>query len=283
MRRVLRWLLAAVALLVVGALVAVALGSWRFGRMVDRETAALLAEASAGSDRVITESMLAPLPDPVRRYLTYAGVVGKPIPRSIHLEQTGRMRAKPGDAWTPLNADVTYTVDPSGFVWSGTMHRGPLPIARARDMYRGGNGGMLVKAGGLITVVDARWEAMDRAAMMRFLNEIMWFPTAYLSDKISFEPIDANTARVTFTDHGRDVSGTLRVDDVGRLIVFEAQQYRTVDGRMELEDWSTRVTGYGELGGLRLPVSGRAVWGLRDGDFAYLELTVSAARYDDAH
>jgi len=40
--------------------------------------------------------MLADLPEPVRRYLRYAGVVGRPFPGTIPLRQKGRMRPAPG-------------------------------------------------------------------------------------------------------------------------------------------------------------------------------------------
>lgn len=281
MNRPLRWVLTIAGVLLASGLVAVALGSWRFSRLVSDDVAMLRDGAQAGRGSVVTEEMLVDFPDPVRRYLTYTGVVGRPLAREVFIRQTGRMRSNPGQRWMPLRAKVTYTVDPPGFVWPGTMHLGLLPLARARDMYRGGRGSMLVKAGALVTVVDARGEEMDRGAMMRFLNEMAWFPTAFLGDNVSFEPIDANAARVTFTDHGRSVSGTLFIDDEGRLTAFEAKQYRTVNGRFDLEDWSTRVTAYGELGGLRLPISGTAVWKLAEGEFTYAELTFTEVRYDE--
>jgi hypothetical protein len=37
---------------------------------------------------------------------------------------------------------------------------------------------------------------MDQGSMMRYLSEMIWFPTALLGDKISFEPINDETARV---------------------------------------------------------------------------------------
>ncbi len=37
---------------------------------------------------------------------------------------------------------------------------------------------------------------------------------------------------------------------------------------------------YGELGGLRLPVRGRAVWKLADGDVEYIDVTVTELQYN---
>lgn len=68
-----------------------------FARLVRRDVQALHARASG----VVTEQMLADLPDPVRRYLRYAGVVGKPFPGTSRLHQKSRMRADPGQRWVP--------------------------------------------------------------------------------------------------------------------------------------------------------------------------------------
>jgi hypothetical protein len=92
-----------------------------FTRLVRRDVQALRARAAPGQAGVVTEEMLADLPEPVRRYLRYTGVVGRPFPGTIRLRQNGRMRAGP---WLPLEAEEYYSVQPPGFVWAGTA-RGP--------------------------------------------------------------------------------------------------------------------------------------------------------------
>jgi Family of unknown function (DUF6544) len=123
--------------------------------------AALYARASPGRAGAVTEQMLADLPEPVRRYLRYTGVVGRPFPGTVRLRQKGRMRLGPGPRWIPLDAEEHYSVQPPGFVWAGALRAGPLPVARARDMYADGTGRMLVKVASLWPVVDASGERMD--------------------------------------------------------------------------------------------------------------------------
>ena len=209
--------------------------------------------------------MLADLPGPVRRYLRYTGVVGKPFPGTIRLRQQGRMRLGPGQRWVSLDAEEHYSVQPPGFVWAGTARLGPLPVARARDMYAGGPGRLLVKVASLWPVVDASGEQMDQGEMMRYLSEMIWFPAAFLAGNISFEAVDDSSARVTLTDHGQTASGTLFFDGEGRVTDFVAQRYRTA-GASSPDTWSTPFTGYGEFEGLRLPIRGTAVYKLPDGD-----------------
>ncbi len=67
-------------------------------------------------------------------------------------------------------------------------------------MYAGGEGRMLIKAGSLFTVVDDRGPERDQGSMMRYLSEMIWFPTAFLEDNVSIESINDDSARVTLTD-----------------------------------------------------------------------------------
>ena len=101
-------------------------------------------------------------------------------------------------------------------------------------------------------------------------------------ENISFEPVDDNSARVTLTDDGRSVSGTMYFDEEGRFKDFVAKRYRTVEGGYNFETWSTPAYEYGELAGLRLPVRGGAVWKLAEGDLKYADITITHLEYDIA-
>jgi hypothetical protein len=229
---------------------------------------------------IVTHKMLEGLPSPVRRYIAYTGVVGKPIVRTVHLKQVGKIRASADKPWMKLDAEEYYTIDPPGFAWIGTVRKMGLPFIRARDSYQNGQGRMLVKFGGLVTLTDATGMEMDQGAMMRYLNEMIWFPSAFLKSNISFEPINDNSATVTLTDCGKTAQATMHFDDVGRVTDFVALRYREVKGKYELETWSTPISEYGEFEGLRLPVKGSAVWKLKEGDLEYISLTVTELRYD---
>jgi Family of unknown function (DUF6544) len=65
-----------------------------------------------GRAGVVTEDMLADLPEPVRRYLRYTGVAGRPFPGVVRLRQRGTMRVGPGQRWLPLDAEEHYSVRP---------------------------------------------------------------------------------------------------------------------------------------------------------------------------
>ncbi len=280
MSTILRWGSRIAALVLATGLGAVLFGFRRFARLVRTDVESLLAKSATPPQGVITEDMLRSLPEPVRRYLSYSGVVGRPFIGTVRLTQTGRMQPNVGQPWFPLHAEEHYSVRPPGFVWDGTLRMGTFPLVRARDMYREGAGNMIIKAVGLYPIADLIGPEMDQGSMMRYLSEMIWFPTAFLGDNVSFEPVDDRSARVTLTDRGKTASATMFFDESGKLVDLVAERYRIVDGQSVLERWSTPVDEYGEFAGLRLPVRGRAVWKLADGDVEYIEVTVTELQYD---
>jgi hypothetical protein len=234
----------------------------------------------ADSQRLVTAEMLQGLPEPVRRYLEYTGVVGTPWIDTVYLKQRGRFRLGLDRPWMPMVAEETYTTDPPSLTWKARFKVAGLPLLRARDRYAGGQGHMFGKLAGLITVFDARGDELDQATMIRYLNEIMWFPTAFLGENITWQEVDDQSAEVTFTDGGKSVSGRMFFDQVGRLTNFTALRYREMEGQYSLDPWSTPMTGYGVLAGLNLPLRGQAVWNLPEGDLVYADLEVTEVAYN---
>ena len=139
---------------------------------------------------------------------------------------------------------------------------------------------MYGRLAGLKTIFDARGPELDQGSMVRYLNEVMWFPTAYLGENMRWETVDNVTARVTFSDHGREVSADLFFDDDGRLVDCRAKRYRELDGDFKLDNWSTPISSYGEFEGLNLPAGGVGIWHLPGGDFAYIEIEITDVKYD---
>jgi hypothetical protein len=242
---------------------------------IRNEALELLQQGQQAHPVLITEAHLLGLPEPVQRYLRYSQAVGKETIRTVRLKQIGKIRQSAQQPWMNLDAEEYYSVDPPGFLWVGTMRKGGLPLVRARDMYRDGKGNMQIKLATIFTIANATGEKMDQGSMMRYLNEMMWFPTAFLGPNVSFEPVDRTSAKVTLTDLGKKVTATMYFDDEGRPTDFVAPRYRE-----ELETWSTPITEYGEYEGLKLPVKGKAVWKLKEGDLEYIDVVISALEYN---
>ena len=228
----------------------------------------------------VTKDMLANLPVPVQRYMSFTGVLGKPWINSVVLKQVGTFRQGLDRPWMPMIAKQIYTISPSSFVWDARFKFMNMPLLRARDEYRLGQGRMYGKLAAIFTIFDIQGEKLDQGAMIRYLSEMIWFPTAFLGENITWQAVDSHSSDVQFVDAGKRVSGRLFFDDVGRPTNFTAKRYREIDGDFSLDAWSTPITGYGKLAGLNLPIKGQAVWNLQSGDLMYVDLEIKEIKYN---
>jgi hypothetical protein len=230
----------------------------------------------------ITAEMIKDLPEVVKRYLTYTGIIGTPWIETVRLNQVGQFRTSADRPWMPVTAEEFYTTNPPSLIWNARFKIAGLPLLRARDRYEDGHGHMYGKLLGLFTVFDIKGEELDQATMLRYLNEMIWFPTAFLGENIFWEAIDKNAANVTFTDNEKSVSAQMFFDNAGRLLNFKTMRYREIGGDFSLDPWSTPILEYGQRAGLMLPVRGQAVWNLESGDVTYADLKITEVEYNNA-
>jgi len=239
-----------------------------FEARVAGEATALLAQAR-DDRRVVTPDELRNLPAPVAAWLNRSGVVGRPRAATVRLHQRGEIRTKVGAPWMPARAAQSFSIDPPGFVWKvdATM-MGVLPIA-GRDRYVSGHGEMLIKAASMVNVVKAADEAIDRGAMLRYLAETIWFPSAALGPNVSWEPIDATHARATMRDAGRTAPAVFTFDEHGRAVRFDAERPLGGGPDAKLTPWFGVSSEWRPFEGIEVPVRGEVGWQLPDGPFVY--------------
>jgi hypothetical protein len=256
------------------------------GRILMRRSARAMgraALASAGTaTAVVTEADIARLPEPVRRWMRWSGMVGRPRMRTVRLRQKGRMRTGAGKPWMAFEAEQYFTTDPPTFVWYADVPMIGLPFMQGRDCFVGDRGNMLIKAGGWVTVVDERDAAIDQGSLTRYLSEIIWFPGAALEPYIAWTPIDERSARAAITRGDLTATATFFFNPDGSPATLAADRYYTGEGAPRLERWETPNTRYGEFGGVRMPVHGEAVWKLAAGDLPYIRIDITDVEYNVA-
>lgn len=267
-----------IATVVTVVAIVVRAGQFTFKRRIKSDIDTLLRSSGRVEAIIVAERDLARLPEPVQRWLRHAQVVGKAVPFAVRLEQQGEFRMSEDRGWMPFEAVQYYTTNPPGFVWSVTMHMSKWLTVTGRDKYFAGTGDIEMRVLSLIPVARKRGGGLDQGAMLRFLNETMWFPAAALSPYLSWEAIDANSARATMCFEGTNASAVFMFDDLGRLVNVVAERYN--DQRGSLETWSTPITAYGEFGGLRVPVEGEGIWKYDSGDFSYIRLRITEIDYN---
>jgi hypothetical protein len=91
------------------------------------EARELLQQGRQAQPLLITEAHLLPLPEVVQRYLRYAQVIGKEPIRTVRLKQLGKFRQSAQQPWMKLDAEEYYSVNPSRFVWVGTLRKAGFP------------------------------------------------------------------------------------------------------------------------------------------------------------
>lgn len=247
-------------------------------RRISREIDDLLAASNDNVPTIVTAKEIAGLPEPVQRWLRYAQVIGKQRPSMVRLKMEGEFRLGEDKGWIPFEAEEYYTTDPPGFVWSVSMEMAPLLTIRGRDRYVEGTGDIDMRVLGTIPVARKRGGALDQGAMHRYLNEIMWFPTAAQSPYITWERIDTNSARATMSYGGVTASANFIFDEQGKLVTMTAQ--RNNDAKGQALPWFTPISDYGQFAGVRVPVAGEAIWRYDTGDFSYIRLRVTDLEYD---
>lgn len=281
MPTILKIILLLLIVIVSGIVLASFIGKKMFDRQVKQEVKAMFEQIKDTASDVVTEADIAHLPEPVQRWLRQSQVIGRERTTAVRLKQEGVFRTKPGGTWMPFQATEYYTVNPPAFIWYTKMEAAPFFSITGRDKYEDGKGNMLIKVISLFKVADAAGPEINQGTLIRFLNEIMWFPSAALSDYIQWKPIDANSAEAIMSYKGVTASAVFYFNERGEFINMTADRYMAAgSGTFRLEKWSTPIQEYGEFNGIRIPVKGEGVWQLESGDFSYVRLSIKEIDYN---
>jgi hypothetical protein len=251
-------------------------GNYKFGKMVFYETEGVVPHPEVRDTWAITKDEIGQLPEIVQKWMQVSGVIGKERIVSVRLRQKGEMKTRPNGKWMPFTAEQYFNVLDPAFVWATEVDLMPMIKMVGRDKFTGGKGEILIKLAALIPVVDeAKNEKINSAAMIRYLAEMAWFPSATLNDYIQWETMDTHTAKATFTIQGKAVSGLFKFSDTGEMASFSAERYYGTGEDATLESWFVRTEGHKDFKGYRIPAKCQVVWKLKEGDFNWLHLEIT--------
>ncbi len=255
---------------------------WRWNIQVDGEINTLLSQKITTENTVITEQMIETLPSPVQRWLKNSGIVGQKRIITMYLKQSGMMKLKPDQKkWTKSEAEQYITTHKPGFIWKVNMSMIPLVNVTGRDIFIDGEGSMQIKIATLIPVVNVEGnEKADQSTLQRYLMELMWYPSAAISEYITWESIDEHSAKATMTYNGTPGSVTFHFDEDGDVIKTSAFRYKDTDKNAPLVECIGEIKENRIVDGLKIPTKADISWVLDEGVFTWYKLEIYDVKYN---
>lgn len=229
----------------------------------------------------ITIKQLASLPPSVRVWLEKSGIVGRKPIAQVDLDQQGQMRLSKTGKWMDFQARQHFTTHPPAFYWDAKVRLTAGIYMHGQDSFASGKGRMSVRLFSLIPLVRAAGDAIDQGAMVRYLAEMIWFPSAALENYISWRPMEGQQAEAIMTYQNCSASGTYQFNNQGDVIRFQAKRYYSQGKSSHLEDWLVEMDpqGYKNFDGIWVPAKASVSWKLATGIFTWLKLEINHIQY----
>jgi hypothetical protein len=271
-----KWLLVYPSIILLILSLALSYSYSSFRSQADNEIGILYSSSGSLADKTYNAAQIANLPEPVQRYFRYSLKEGQKYISYARLKHGGFFKPSPSLDFLPIEAEEYFSIEKPGYIWYAEMRPFPYVWLAARDTYFQGRGNVLAKLFSGITIANSRGNETDQGAMIRWLGEAVWYPTALLpSDNIRWEEIDNKSAKAFFTDKGRTVVGIFHFNEKGEVTSFTADRFM---GK-SLEKFEGRCQDYKLFGGMKVPSLVDATWHLKTGDYTYVRFNVTEIEY----
>lgn len=255
-------------------------GSFRFARQGR--------EAQATLERVAQARSWGPgdfdgLPEPVARYLSRAlPPAGGPL-RMTRARMEGQIRQGPERPWQDWSGRQVWCLDPPAFVWSARMAAKPLLPVYVRDGLIKGQGGLLVRLWGWLTLARATSSPeLDLGSLQRWLAEAPMFPPALLPGAdLRWEALGQDSAKAVLTSGEHTVEAVFSFDSKGMPLScqIEGRPRQQPDGSFIPTPWLARYAQWERQGGKLVPTRCEAAWVAPEGEFCYIRLRIEQADF----
>lgn len=262
-----------------GAVISSRLMERLFKKNVEKEVKQLFESVDA-KPAIVSSEDLKGLPTCVQKWQTYSEIIGKEKIISVRSRQTAKMRLTKNKAWLPLEAEQYFTTEDPGFIWKAKVKAAPCIHISGDDKYVDGKGSMSIKLQSFLPIAESTGIEIDQGSLLRYLAEMVWFPSAVLNDYVKWKEVDDYSAEATMTYGGVEAAGTFTFNNKGEVIQFEAERYGEFNGAYSLETWSITMGNYQFVEGIKVPTEGQITWKLKDGDFLWYTFTVEDIQYN---
>ena len=211
------------------------------------------------------------LPAPVQRYFRAVLTDGHAIVTHARVTSRGtfNMGKAPANNWKPFTATQDFYPAAPGFVWNARVRMAPGIDAFVRDSFVAGEGSMRASALGIVTIVNAHGtRELATGALMRYLAEAPWLPTALLPRQgVRWTAVSSSVATATLTVGGITASLNFRFGADGMIVGCEGLRDNTDLHRQF--PWGGMYRHWVEKVGMRIPSKADVFWQLPTGTFTY--------------
>jgi hypothetical protein len=240
----------------------------------------LLADASPAGP-LVTDADLGPLPPLMQTYLRRAGAVGRPHVRNMRVNFTAQMRSSATAPWMQATASQYEFFDPPARLFYMNAKRAGLPFDVLHE-YVDGAATFRVRIAGLYPMVDKGGPGLTHDETVTLMNDVLVMaPAAVIDLPFTFETTGERTLRAMFRNAGFIVSAVLTFDAEGDLVGFISGD-RSHDREGGAALWSTPISGYRVVDGIRVGARGDARWIEPGGEWTYGRFQIEALAYNVA-
>jgi hypothetical protein len=181
----------------------------------------------------------------------------------------------------PSTATQYEFFDPPARLFHMRATRGGVPID-VLHRYVDGAATFQVRLVGLVPMVDKRGPVLTRAETVTLMNDVVVMaPAAVLDLPFTWATVGERSVSATFTNGGYTVSAVLTFDAAGDLVGFLSNDRTEEDavGSHSLP-WSTPISGYREVDGIRVGALGDANWIAPSGEWTYGKFEIRSIAYN---
>lgn len=210
------------------------------------------------------------LPAAARRYFNASGAAGRKPAAGFSLEIRGRIRQSADSPWMDVSLRQYNHMNPPARIVFIETPGGPMT---GLDSYLGGRGRMTIRLLGLVTLTDSAGPEMDVSALVTFVNDLVFCPTAYFALDTAWKDISKDRVALRFRDAGLQIEAELDIDGEGRLRNWRSKdRYAELGGRFRPDRWETPIRSWTRREGLLVPATGVGIHDFDGRPYEYFEI-----------
>ena len=220
---------------------------------------------------VLSEEIIKNLPEPIKKYIRYAGCLNKPIVHNFRIDFSGKIRSHEKKEWMHLTSEqYNFIPTPTRLFYLDATMKG-LPVA-GFHCFKNGIAYMDIRLLSIFKVEFQKGGVMNESETVTFFNDMCVMAPATLIDKrIEWLDVEENKVKASFTSNGITISAWLYFNEKGELVNFtsEDRSVLVANGETVKLKWSTPLRDYKSINGYKLASYAEAIYAYPDGDFTY--------------